>query len=609
MNKKKPLGLAKLLALSLATLSPALAQDSGADIDEIVVSATGIPTPISQIGSSVDVITGAELERQQITYLQDALKLKGINVPQTGSFGSLSNVFMRGLPGKYTDLVVDGISLFDPRSNQVLWSDVIADGVEQIEILRGAQGVLYGSNTIAGVVSQSTEMGGAPETSLRLEVGDFGTTDFSITSKGEITNAAYGLVLGAVNTDGFSAAAENLGDNEADGYENNRANGRAEIYLTEFMSLEFAARFNEGEAESDAQFSRTDELGKFETFERQASRVGLVFEGDDSRQVVSVTDYQSSVEEFVSNVRAASREADREVLGYRGVFDLANASRLVIGTDQLSESFTDGNKNEIDVASVYALLQSNVGDSMVVTGAIREDDHNSFGKQETYRVTLAYSFDSRSVFRVAHGSGFRAPSLTELFLDFYGNENLKPETSISTEVGLDVTLSSSTDLGLTFYQSEIEDVIGYDPMTYVNRQINGTSQISGAEISLTVAANKVWKFHVDASYTDSEKPSGDGSGFEREVRVPRLQSSLNVNYTPNERLNLSVMLRQVRGVVDVNDETLDDYTLLNLNAAYQISDAVKGYGRIENAADEEYETAKGYGTPGRGAYIGVSTTF
>ena len=160
MNKKFSIGL--LAALTLT--SPVRAEA----VDEIVVSATGIPTPISQIGSSVDVITTEDLDRQQITYLQDALKLRGINVPQSGGVGTLSNVFLRGLPGKYTDLVVDGISMYDPRSGQVLWQDVVTDGVDQVEILRGSQGLLFGSNTIAGVISQFTKIGGEASHMARL---------------------------------------------------------------------------------------------------------------------------------------------------------------------------------------------------------------------------------------------------------------------------------------------------------------------------------------------------------------------------------------------------------------------------------------------------------
>ena len=176
MNKKFSIGL--LAALTLT--SPVRAEA----VDEIVVSATGIPTPILQIGSSVDVITTEDLDRQQITYLQDALKLRGINVPQSGGVGTLSNVFLRGLPGKYTDLVVDGISMYDPRSGQVLWQDVVTDGVDQVEILRGSQGLLFGSNTIAGVISQFTKIGGETSHMACLETGEFGTAKLSLNGAG-----------------------------------------------------------------------------------------------------------------------------------------------------------------------------------------------------------------------------------------------------------------------------------------------------------------------------------------------------------------------------------------------------------------------------------------
>ena len=119
----------------LTLTSPVWAEE----VDEIVVSATGIPTPISQIGASVDVISAEDLEKQQITYLQDALKLKGINVPQNGGPGTLKFILER-TAGKYSALIVDGISMFGQGSNQVLWNDVIADGVAQVEILRGYMG-------------------------------------------------------------------------------------------------------------------------------------------------------------------------------------------------------------------------------------------------------------------------------------------------------------------------------------------------------------------------------------------------------------------------------------------------------------------------------------
>ncbi|MDG1691066.1 MAG: TonB-dependent receptor plug domain-containing protein, partial [Alphaproteobacteria bacterium] len=175
------------VCLSASLMAPALAQE----VDEIIVSATGIPTPAAQIGASVDVLTAEDLENQQVIYLQDALKLKGINIPQSGGIGTLSNVFLRGLPGKYTDLVIDGISLYDPRSEQVLWQDITTDGVEQVEILRGSQGVLFGSNTIAGVVSQFTKLGGETENRIRLEAGELSTQKLSMKGNGARGDVDY----------------------------------------------------------------------------------------------------------------------------------------------------------------------------------------------------------------------------------------------------------------------------------------------------------------------------------------------------------------------------------------------------------------------------------
>ena len=155
-------------ALVLSALSAA-AQDTLPD--EIVVSATGVPTPAAQIGASVDVVMAEDLRDGQYVYLQDVLRGQGINIAQNGGIGTLSNVFLRGLPGKHTNLIVDGISLFDPRSNQVLWNDALVDGTRQIEIIRGSHGVLYGSNAVAGVVSQFTEIGGETQTSAYAETG------------------------------------------------------------------------------------------------------------------------------------------------------------------------------------------------------------------------------------------------------------------------------------------------------------------------------------------------------------------------------------------------------------------------------------------------------
>lgn len=592
--------LAALVASPVAV--PAAAQE----VDEIIVSATGIPTPAAQIGASVDVITAADLERQQITYLQDALKLKGINVPQNGGPGTLSNVFLRGLPGKYTDLVVDGISMFDPGSNQVLWNDVVTDGVGQVEILRGAQGVLYGSNTIAGVISQFTEIGGATQQKTRAEMGENNSTRFSLTGKGEADGLAYGYGVARYQTDGISARTTPSGNQalDDDGYQNTTMNAKISRQIGEGLFFDAVLRHAEGELDTDG-FS-TDESNKYEHFDRTAARLAVSLETDAWSHSLGVTSYDGDTLRYTASALSATVDVERLTADYKSVYAVGDQLSFIFGAD--SEQSDDGS-HEIDVIGAYVLVQQGVGDALTVTLAARQDDHDLFGTHKTYRATAAYAIAPDYRLRAAHGTGFRAPSLSELYLAIYGNDALKPETSVSSEIGLDVAISGNVDVSLTAYQTEVEDIVGYDPNTYVNEQIAGASEVSGLELEISADVSDRLTVDFSSSYTDSDKPTGSGSGFEREVRVPRLLNTAAVTFAMSERLNIGATVKQVQGVVDVSAVELEDYTLLNLNSAYQISAAVKAYARIENASDEDYETVSGYGTPGRAAYIGVTTQF
>ena len=154
------------LCLGASLIAPAVAQE----VDEIVVSATGIPTPAAQIGASVDVITAEELENLQVTYLQDALtNLAGVAAYSSGGVGSTSNVFLRGMTGKYSGVYVDGVQINDPASQQASWANLPTHGLSRVEVLRGTQGVLYGSEAIGGAINLFTAYGGKTQSSADLQ--------------------------------------------------------------------------------------------------------------------------------------------------------------------------------------------------------------------------------------------------------------------------------------------------------------------------------------------------------------------------------------------------------------------------------------------------------
>ena len=618
MNKKitRHIGLAFAASLTVALLAFA-PQVKAEEVDEIIVSATGIPTPAAQIGSSVDVITAEDLENLQITYLQDALKLKGINIPQSGGPGTLSNVFLRGLPGRYTDLVVDGISMFDPTGfgpGQVLWSDVIADGVSQIEILRGAQGVLYGSNTIAGVISQFTEIGGDTNQKARVEVGEYGTSRFSLTGKGGESKTQYGYGISRFETDGFSARTTPSSPSvalEDDAYQNTTMNFKIRQQISESLSVEAVLRHADGYLETDG-FS-SDEANKYEYFDRTVGRLAMRLDYGKWSHQFGLTNYDSDITRYTASNLSGTVDGERLTADYKSVFTANERTTLIIGAD--SDQADDGS-NEIDVIGAYALIQSAISDVFIVTLATRQDDHDLFGAHLTYRATAAFALSDAITLRAAHGTGFRAPSLSELYaLSIYcpngvcGNPNLQPETSVSSELGFDANLSAGLSFGMTAYMAEIEDIIGYDSSN-VNQQVSGTTEVSGLEAELSIAVGDGFSINLDAAYTDSDKPNADGSGdILREVRVPRVQAGVSFDWDYSEKLNLGLGARHVKGVVDIGNVELDDYTLLDLRAAYQINESLKANARLENAADEDYETISGYSTPGRAFYIGVTSSF
>ena len=595
MNKKNM--ISGLLAALVVT--PLAAQE----VDEIIVSATGIPTPAAEIGASVDVITAADLEAKQITYLQDALKLKGINVPQNGGPGTISNVFMRGLPGRYTNLIIDGISMFDPSfSNQVLWSDVTTNGAAQVEILRGSQGVLYGSNTIAGVISQFTAIGGDQQQTLRAELGEYGTQNISLSSRGETEAIEYGFGVSRFHTDGFSAAKRPAGNDsqfDDDAYDNTSINGKVRTHISDDVSVDVVVRNAEGKVETDIG-ANTDALNMWSEFRRNAARLAVNARTGQFSHQLGFTNYDNQIDNFSNSAVSWSQDTERHVLDYRSVFDASESLQMVFGAG--SDESHDGT-NEVDIQNFYGLVQIRPFSALAVTAAARRDEHDLFGEHDTYRATAALTLADGFTTRAAYGTGFRAPTLSELY-GYGGDRSLTPEESRSAELGADVKISEAFRLALTGYYIVIEDKIGWVPARQMNEQLDGRSRVKGGELAANFKVSNQLSFDFDVTYTDSKKPDGD-----REVRVPRMQGSVAANFAATEHLQIGAVVKQVQGVVDIGDAKLDDYTLFDLRASYQVSDAVKAFARLENAADEDYETIAGYGTSGRAFYFGVSSAF
>ena len=251
--------------------------------DEIIVSATGMPTPAERLGASVDVISGDMLRRRQVTHLQEALaELAGVSVYRSGGTGSQSNVFLRGMAGKYGAVLVDGIQINDPVSQQAAWPHLNMTGVGAVELLRGSHSVLYGSEAVGGVVNLRTMIGEETPSLVRLEAGRYGTQQLNLSSGGSAGIYDYGAALLRHETDGISHADARNGNTEADGYRATSGNFRARATLSDSLSVNAVLRVTDSRVETDNMVP-ADSLGTYTQHDSMAYRLG-VESGDESVQ-------------------------------------------------------------------------------------------------------------------------------------------------------------------------------------------------------------------------------------------------------------------------------------------------------------------------------------
>ena len=610
---QKKFGTLYVAALTAITLSPVWAQQAG--VDEIVVSATGIPTPAQEIGASVTIITAQDLERLQVNYLQDALRMKGVHIAQSGGRGAFADVQFRGMRTKYVDLRIDGISMFDPGGDRVIWSHADATGSERIELLSGAQAVLFGSNTISGVVSQFTAIGGETENTLRTEVGEQDTQKIDLTGKGVANGWSYGYALSDKKTEGISDAAGPV-NTEADGFESQLASFRLLRVLSNTVSLELIGRYNEGEKDGDdyddsPPYLAVDALGKYDEFSRQALRAMLTHETNNASHRLSLTDFDSENNDFENNQLSGQREATRQKIDYFGTLNLTDDIQLVIGAETVSSEYenTDAvyrfEKRDVENDAVFALAAFTLKDSNI-TFAARNDDHELFGSHATYRTTLVRSIGNSAFGRIAYGTGFKAPSLYELYASFTGNPDLQPEVSESIELGLDWSVSENSKVLFTLFDATIEDRIGYDPLTFASVQIAGETETRGFDLAMDSQLTQRLRLNFNVNYVNSREPSGESTA--RVPRVPRLTAASTLDYQPDERVSFGLSVRHVHNAVEGN-YTFDDFTVVDLRAGYRFPNQIKIHSRLENVSDEEYETARGFGTPGRTFFVGLTAPF
>ena len=617
-------------ALANGTTNTVVAQSAPrtSELTNLVVTATRLPTSPDRVGSSVTVISGDELESKHTTFVADAIRrVPGLAVGRAGGYGHLSQIRVRGAEGNHTLVLIDGIEVNDIGFNSEFdFGNLLTDNIDRIEILRGPQSTLWGGDAIGGVINIITKKGqGSPGGTAFVEAGSFQTGRASATISGADSLWSYSFNASRFQSHGISHANENNGNRETDGHDNDSFIGRIGVQALNGLSLEAVARYRDSTLETDPQtfnlmtflsdppadgITRTDGIARQGRITATADLFDGLAEAIVSAQYADTDTIQRNqtfgTPTFLSDAKRTKFEAQTNVR-------LNDNHTIVAGTETEEEEIVTSTQTQTDVEihAVYAQYLLYPLPNVDISAGIRRDDHQSFGKQDTYRLTASYLFEQTSTrFKGSYGTGFKVPQLGELF-GFFGNPNLQPETSDGWDIGVVQDFwGDRVRAEVVYFANDISNLIIFTGGTLQNA---GESEIVGVETALSFTPTAELDLTLSYTWTDAT----DKSTGRELVRRPRHVASLDAawQFTPRWKSTLSVTYTGEQDDLDFSKPaaaqqvTLEAFTKVDVTLAYHVTDRYEIYGRIENLLDEDYEEVVDYGVPGLGGFIGVRANF
>jgi vitamin B12 transporter len=589
-------------------------------LEEVVVTATRTPQRPEEIAASVTVLRGEDLERRQVRMIAEVLReVPGVTVVQTGGPGGTTSVFLRGAGSNQTLVLIDGVKVNSPTTGTTDWSNLTAENIDRIEIIRGPQSTLYGSEAMGGVIQIFTKRGrGKPEGAVGLEAGSFKTFRERASVRGETGPLDYSLSVSRWDTEGISRANEKNGNAERDGYQNTTFSARMGLSFAGDGRADLTMRHLRARAELDG-FGLTGPVDDLNFLQRTRETLLAL---NVSKPLIRGWEQTLHLSTFLSRqeftdpdtvFNNAVFDTKTHRLDWQHNFTLTSWSLLTVGYEYLrQEGENAGNFDASQTTqAVYAQNQFRWGDRAFLNLGLRYTDNNRFGDHVNGKTELAYLLrESGTKLRAAYGTGFRAPSLNDLYFPGFGNPDLKPEENRSFEAGVDQELGKGNRLGLTLFHQRFDNLIAFvvDPVTGAFRPINvAKARSRGLEVSADAVPHPALRLRAIYTFNEAED---EETGVQL-ARRPRHRGSFLTIWTPHPAWELTGSLLYVGGRFSGSKGTdpLEAHTLVNLMGSYQVSKAIRVFAKIENLFDREYEEVKGYGTPGFGVFVGVHARF
>ena len=530
-------------------------------LDEVVVTATKTKTPISEISNSISLVDSSQIENSGKTSVEEILVgVPGISVVRQGGSGQLTSIFMRGSGSDQSLVLVDGVELNIPAdpTNVYDFSNLKISDIEKIEVLRGPQSTLYGSNAMGGVIQIFTKKPSQNNRySLNFEGGSNSTINGNLGFSGSLNHLSYIFDFSNYSTKGISAADKIFNNTEKDGSRNNSYLAKLQYELSSDFDLNLTTKFTKAKTDLDQTGGYMGDDPNYSSGLEESLlkfQINLNLFNGNWKQSISSSylrnlriykdDFDSMHPFTASNARYDGNRVNFE---WQNTIKVDDYNLMVIGLENHEEKAVSDYyswseygiynsifpENSISTSGIYIQDQINSLNNLFITIGGRYDINKRFGSQFTHHLSAAYLIPSTSSkFKASYGTGFKAPSLFYLYDPAYGNTGLKPERNNGWEIGFEQYLiNPMISVGITYFNNVFNDLFGFDPSSFKAINIS-KAETKGIEAECITKLYESFDINFNYTYTKTKDLSDNIDDKDRPLlRRPQNKLALIINYS------------------------------------------------------------------------------
>jgi len=598
--------------LLLTGFNPPLhAQETPQNLPDLVVTATRTETAKNQLAAAATVYTRKDIERLQAKTLPELLSgTTGIDIVQSGGYGKDTNIYMRGTNSDHVLVLVDGIKIGSVTTGTTPFQFIPLDQVERVEIIRGPQSSLYGSEAIGGVIQIFTRKGGKedmPSVTLDAGGGSYDTYRASGTVSGKWKNSWYSLGSSQFGSQGFNSRQPipgrfGLNEPDKDGYLNTALNARLGHRFDNNAEVEAFFMRAEGKTEYDGNFQN-----KTEFVEQTVGTTASINIVDNWRSILRLGQSRDDGDNFAPNGAFSSKfNSTRWNASWLNEVALSDEHQLIIGSDyrlDQVDSSTSYNESSRYDAGIFTELHSRILNDHFINASVRGDKNEAFGDQVTGNLGWRYNSDHGISPFASFGNAFKAPTFNQLYFPGFGNPSLKAEQSTSFEAGL-AGDHDWLQWEVRGYHTNIDNLIVTvsNPTTLLFSAENvGKAQIDGVEAEIGTQLMG-WNNKLNMNLLSPKNRVTN-------ARLPR-RAEKTLSYD----LSRSFGQFDLGGTVLAQSDRFDDalnktivagYVTVDLRTAYHLSKNWTLSAKLNNLLDKQYQTINTYNTADRNFFLSI----